>query len=222
MPSDMHQVSSEGEPTYCPRGVGAARWLRSVETGATFPPSCRTWTCVVCGPRRLRRTARAIDTAGYQFWVTLTRAPSDARQGVARVRYLLAKSAPLEWIWTLERGRKTGMIHAHLCLRATSLDYAHVSHCARRAGWGRVAWCRRVLVSAHAGQYAAKAAYAAKGALRPDAWAEHIALNEGRGWHVSRGYTDGMPLRDWVAWYARASDPGPWIWVPNPGATLGE
>lgn len=216
MPSDTHHVSSEGGRPLCPDAIGAARWLMSASTGAMFPPSCRRWACEVCGPRRLRRYARAIDSGGYQFWTTLTRAPSDARQGVARVRHLLAQRAPIEWAWTLEAGKKTGMIHAHLCVRAASLDYKEVSRCARRAGWGRVAWSRRVLVSASAATYAAKAAYASKAAFRPEAWEEHVALNGGRGWHFSRQFTKPYSVREYVAKHAGPTDAGPWIWVAPP------
>lgn len=216
MPSDMHPVSSEGLQRHCPVALEARKWLFSQSTGVTFPPTCRRWSCGVCGPRRLRKYGRAIDRAGYQFWTTLTRAPSDARQGVARVRYLLAQTAPIEWAWTLERGGKTGMIHAHLCVRASQLDYKEVSRAARRAGWGRVAWSRRVLDATHAGQYASKAAYASKASLRPEAWEEHLALNGGRGWHFSRGYPKPYTVREYIARHTRPGDPGPFVWVDPP------
>lgn len=212
----MHPVSSEGLQTECPVSAAATRWLMSQSTGAVFPPSCRRWGCDVCGPRRLRRYGRSIDRGGYQFWVTLTRAPSDARQGVARVRYRLAQSAAIEWAWTLERGGKTGMIHAHLCVRAVSLDYGQVSREARRAGWGRVAWCRRVLVPTHAGEYASKAAYASKASRLEGQWQAHISLNDGRGWHFSRGFTKPWTVREFVAKHSLSRDVGPFVWVDRP------
>lgn len=216
MPSDMHPVSSEGVPNLCPVSRDARQWLMSQATGVVFPPSCRRWLCDVCGPRRLRKYARAIDSDGYDFFTTLTRAPSDARQGVARVRHLLAQSSPIEWAWTLERGGKTGMIHAHLLVRATQLAYAEVSRSARRAGWGRVAWTRRVFRATGVASYASKAAYASKASLRPEAWQEHIALNGGRGWHFSRGFTKPLTVREYVAKHARPGDPGPFVWVQPP------
>jgi hypothetical protein len=181
-----------------------------------MPPSCRAWRCRVCGPQRLRRCARAIDNAGYERFVTLTRAPKDARQGIARVRYLLARDRAFEWVWGLERGERTGMIHAHLCVRSGYVAQSEISLAARRAGWGRVAHVQRVLPATHAASYAAKAAYTAKASLRPEAWEDHISLNGNRGFHWSRGYTNGMGARAFVAYYAPPHDPGPWVWVARP------
>lgn len=185
-----------------------APWLRSISSGLTLPPACRAWRCDHCGPRKATRTGAAVDAAGYTRWVTLTNAPADARQGAARAAHLFRRAVGgFEWIWTLERGQKTGMVHLHGMVRSKYLPQRQLSELAAQAGWGRNVWIAAGVNTA--GGYAAKCAgYAAKGF---ESYPEWRALNGGaRPWHWSRGYTAGTPMREWVAVNAPAKDPGPW------------
>lgn len=153
-----------------------------------------------------------MDAAGYDRWVTLTNAPADARQGAARAAHLFRRAVGgFEWIWTLERGEKTGMVHLHGMVRSKYLPQRLLSELSAKAGWGRNVWIAAGVNTA--GGYAAKCAgYAAKGFSSYPSWR---TLNGGaRPWHWSRGYTDGTPMREWVAVNAPAKDPGPWRVVP--------
>lgn len=197
----------------CDRVQPETPWLRSQSSGVWVPPSCRAWACEVCGPRRDRRLARALDRAGYYSTVELTDAPSDARQGAARAAYLIRRATDhWEWAWTLEAGKKTGMVHMHAVVRGSGIDQSDLCHIARAAGWGYVTWIRKAEAAGKA-RYATKASYAAKA----DAgYPARLALNGTRPWHWSRGYTAGVPMRDWVREHAPSSDPGPWVVIPAP------
>lgn len=187
-------------------------WLRSLSTGLWVPPSCRAWACESCGPRRARRLARALDRGGYYSTVELTNAPSDARQGAARAAYLCRQATDAwEWAWTLERGKKTGMVHLHAVVRGSGIDQADLCAIARAAGWGVVTWIKKAETAGKAA-YASKASYASKAEAGYPAW---LALNGSRPWHWSRGYTGGVPMRDWVRTHAPSSDPGPWVVIPS-------
>lgn len=179
-------------------------------------PSCRAWVCVVCGPRRARRLARAVDNDGYEYFVTLTRAPRDLLQGVRRAGHLLRAEGGWEWVWTAEAGSDTGMVHIHALVRGERLSQRFISGVAARSGFGRVSWVERA-GAMRAGAYAAKAArYASKESARYLAWRD---LNGGkRPWHWSRLYTRGEPMREFIARASPSQDPGPWQRVPPPGS----
>lgn len=202
-------MGSSEERQECPRAATAGwPWLVSMSTGQVVAPACRTWRCGVCGPRVASRMARAIDAAGVDRWVTVTRAPSDLRQGVARLRYRLSRSRRWEWAWVAERSPQ-GMIHVHACVRGDYCPQTEVSRAARHAGFGRVADIR-VASTAVAG-YASKVAWYASKARLTGGWDEAIELNGGRLWHWSRGYTGGVPVRRWVRHWAPTDDRGPWV-----------
>lgn len=208
----LHQGTSE--ESRCRRVRADAWWLRSQSTGLLVPPSCRAWVCDWCGPRRARRLARAVDAARYDRWVTLTRAPRDLLQGVRRAAHLLRAEGGWEWCWSAEAGEVSGMVHVHACVRGPYVAQARLSVVAQAAGFGAVSWIESGLAG-RAGEYTAKAArYTAKGASTYRAW---VDLNGGkRPWHWSRGYTGGMPMRDFIPYYSPAKDPGPWQRVPAP------
>lgn len=150
----------------------------------------------------------AIDRAGYQRWVTIGKPPSDLRQGVARLAHLLRAHGRMEWVWSAEYGEKNGNPHIHAMIRSGWLDNRgqwFKQQCAQ-AGWGRP-WIK---AGSSAAKYSAKAArYTSKGA-NGEAYQSWLTLNGTRPWHWSRGYTDGVPMRDWVRVHAPAKDPGPW------------
>lgn len=200
--------SEEGR---CLRVEPETPWLMSVSSGVVVPPSCRAWLCPVCGPRKAIRLGRALDSAGYDWCFTATRAPRDLRQGVARLAYLVRKHGPWEWCWSAERGPKTGMIHVHACVRgARRSQRTELSPAARRAGFGFVWVTTRG--GRGFGDYARKmGTYSVKQLADYPAWRN---LNGSRPWHWSRGYTGGVAMRDWVPKHAPARDPGPWRVIP--------
>lgn len=161
----------------------------------------------MCGPNRARRLGLAVDRGGYDRWVTIGKPPSDLRQGVARLANRLREHGPMEWIWSAEYGEKNGRPHIHAMIRSGWLDNRGpwLKEQCRAAGWGRP-WIK---AGASAGTYAAKAArYSSKEAAR--SYQTWRALNGSRPWHWSRGYTSGVPMRDWVRQMVPAKDPGPW------------
>lgn len=101
------------------------------------------------------------------------------------------------------------MLHLHAVVRAGWLDQGELSQLAVRAGFGRVCW---IGAGSAAAGYAAKAADYCGKAL--GGWAETLLLNDGRGWHWSRGYCEGEPVREFVRRWTPSRDPGPWRWVP--------
>lgn len=188
-------------------------WWLSESTGELVPPACRAWVCPFCGPRKARRYASAIDRDGYERWVTLTRAPRDLRQAVARVAYGVRKVAPWQWAWSAEAGPDTGMVHVHAVVRSGYVHHTDLRAAARHAGFGPVLWIAQA--QGGAARYSAKAAqYSAKESR--GGYGEWLALNGGRAWHFSRGYTKGEPVREWVRRLTPAKDPGPWVRVPRP------
>lgn len=200
--------SEEGR---CDRIPPDTPWFMSVSSGAIVPPSCRAWLCPACGPRKAIRLGRALDNAGYDFCFTATRAPTDLRQGVARLRHRISRHGPWEWCWSAERGPKTGMVHVHACVRGTRRSHrTELSPAARRAGWGFVWVTTRG--ERGFGDYARKmGTYSVKQLADYPAWR---TLNGSRPWHWSRGYTHGVPMRDWTRKHAPARDPGPWRVIP--------
>lgn len=130
---------------------------------------------------------------------------------MARLAFLLRERAPMEWIWSIEAGPKTGMIHVHACVRGAWIDQPVLSDLARVAGFGFRAFIqdgRRL-----AGAYTSKmAAYTTKGAN--EQYNNWLQLNGGtRPWHWSRRYTAGVPMREWVREHAPPKDAGPWRMV---------
>lgn len=164
--------------------------------------------CDVCGPWLARRTARAIDARGYDRWLTLTRVPTDFRGYMKRLTYLIRREQPYECIWSVEHGPKTGMRHIHACVRAGWIENRgnQLTAKSRAAGGGFVYITLR---DGGAADYASKcASYAAKQAgVGYQVWRE---WNKGRVWRCSRGWTEGVPMRDWVRRYAPSTDKGPW------------
>lgn len=185
-----------------------------MSTGQLVESACRTWHCPDCGPRRARRWGRALDVYGYERWLTLTRPPSDLRQGMARLRHCLAATSPVEWCWSAERS-EGGHEHVHAVVRGW-IDHRRdggrsvLDRACAAAGWGTVSWLERTPDNGSCGAYAAKCAgYAAKGSRGQ--YGEWLALNGGkRPWHWSRRYL-GAPARAWLATVLPSTDPGPWV-----------
>lgn len=210
-PSVLH--SRPREVRRCRRARGP--WLVSMATGALVEPACRAWTCPDCGPRRARRLGLALDRAGYDRWLTVTKPPSDLRQGVARLAYELRKLSAMEWAWSSERGDQ-GALHVHAVVRGwidhrREGDDSPLDTACRQAGFGLCSWIERA--TGQAASYTAKcASYASKGGRDATTYMAWLAFNGGkRPWHWSRGYTGGVPMRRWVTAQFPQTDPGPWI-----------
>lgn len=191
----------------CARGQ-PFQWL-SVSTGQLFPDECQTWSCPACGPRRARRYARAIEHAGYERFVTLSRTPANPRAACARLAYLVRRAGyAWETAWIVETGEQTGMRHVHALQRGSYVPWAFLKASCRDAGFLGSPDIR----AAKDGQahYAGKAWYSAKQSAGD--YREWLALNGGRRiWHWSRGYTGGVPLRQWVSEHTRGKDEGPFV-----------
>lgn len=213
MPIVTSVVGQDQADALCERVKSYEPWWLSLSTGALLPPACRAWVCPVCGPRKARRYASALDRDGYDRWVTLTRAPRDLRQGCARVAYLVRKVAPWQWAWSAEAGQVSGMVHVHAVVRSPYVHHTDLRSAARQAGFGRV--LHIAAAEGGAARYSAKAAqYSAKESR--SGYLEWLALNTSRPWHFSRGYTRGEPVREWVRRLTPPRDPGPWARVPGP------
>jgi hypothetical protein len=159
-----------------------------------FPAGCSTWRCVWCGPQKGRRKAEIVAWAQPERFLTLTQAPPDwqaCRQKVRKLALRLREAGrAVEWAWTVEKGKQTGMIHVHLLQHGDYLPQREL-----QAMWGRRVDVRRISDVDGAARYTTKhaarrlASYTMKGATAQ--LAEHLDLNGGRGVHLSRGYLRG-------------------------------
>jgi hypothetical protein len=154
--------------------------------------------------------------AGPERFVTLTNAPADWQKLRQKVRKLCLRlrndGYRVEWAWTVERGARTGMRHIHALQHG---DYIPQRELQER--WQAIVHIERVKGARGAAGYAMKEAarvthYAVKGTksnLR-----EHLDLNGGRGYHMSRRYLRGCRTRE-VEQLLSPSDPNlHWITVP--------
>jgi hypothetical protein len=145
-----------------------------------------------------RRRARVLAWANPTRFVTLTCAPDDWQALRAKVRKLTmrlrAEGYRVEWAWTVERGSKTGMKHVHALQHGDFIPQRTL-----QSMWGPITHIERVRGSEGAATYAMKeasrvAGYTMKGSRSN--LHEHLALNGGRAYHMSRGYLRGHRTRD--------------------------
>ena len=152
--------------------------------------------------------------------LTLTNCPDDwqtLRGQVRDMRRRMVKAGlACEWIWTVERGAKTGMKHVHLIQRGAYLPQAHL-----QSLWGeRIV---HIMAVHDAAKYISKSAgmvagYISKGASGGNpGLATHLGLNGGRLHHWSRGFFEGRSIREAVAASHGASRDEQWITVFAPG-----
>ena len=186
-----------------------------------FPAGCSTWRCEWCGPQKARRKAEIVAWAQPTRFLTLTQAPADwqrLRQKVRKLRMRLAADGHVsEWAWTVERGKRTGMVHLH-CLQHG--DYLPQRYLQDR--WGAIVHLRRIDDADAAARYTTKHAarrvvsYTLKGTATE--LHDHLDLNGGRGIHLSRGYLRGRTSRE--VW-SLLHPPGALTWVQVP-ATMAD
>lgn len=178
-----------------------------------FPAGCDTWRCPWCGPQLGRHKAEIVAWAQPERFLTLTQAPTNwqaCRQRMRKVALNLRTAGySVEWAWTVERGRQTGMIHVHALQHG---DYIPQRTLAKV--WGRRVDIRRISDVDGAARYTTKhagrrlASYTMKGTA--DQLGEHLDLNGGRGVHLSRRYLRGLTSRE--VWQ-RLHPPGTLKWV---------
>ena len=195
-------------------------FLVGVETGTVVPADCDTGTCEVCGVRRARARAAAITWCQRQQsrsrLITLTNCPDDWQTLRGQVRdmrrRIISETGKCEWIWTVERGSKTGMKHAHAIQHGSYLPQKTL-----QSLWGgRIVDVRAVH---DAGQYISKSAalcagYIGKSAgLADNGLGKHLGLNGGRLHHWSRQFWSGLSVREAVAQARGSESREEWITV---------
>lgn len=160
-----------------------------------FPAGCSTWACPWCGPQKARRKTEIVAWARPERFVTFTQAPADWQRCRQKVRKLTLKlradGYSTQGAWTVERGKRTGMIHVHMLQHGSYLPQRYLQD-----RWGAIVHVRRVDDAGKAARYTTKHAarrvvsYTLKGTTTD--LAEHLDLNGGRGVHLSRGYLRGL------------------------------
>lgn len=195
-------------------------FLVGVDSGTIVPADCDTGVCQTCGVRRARARAAAITwrqrEVGRSRLVTLTSCPDDWQQLRGQIRdyrkRILLSGNKCEWIWTVERGAKTGMKHVHAIQHGSYLPQKTL-----QSMWGdRIVDVRAVR---DAGGYISKSAarvagYIGKGVSGgPDGLGIHLGLNGGRLHHWSRDFWGGMSIREAVAAARTQATQEEWITV---------
>lgn len=170
-------------------------------TGEFWPADCDSGVCPTCGINRARVRARLITARCEQVehprFITLTNAPTgwQERRGQVRdlARRLRADGARCEWVWTTEKGSKTGMVHCHLIQFGDYIPQAVLQEM-----WGDRRADIRAAESRH-GEYISKSASRVAHYVGKTAESDLDAaldLNGGRLHHWSRGWW-GMPIREY-------------------------
>lgn len=178
----------------------------AVTAGNIYDADCDNGHCQTCGVRRAQTRAVAITWMQRQCdrsrLITLTNCPPDwqTRRGQVRDmrRRLIKDGYRCEWIWTTERGSRSGMWHVHAIQHGSFIEQAVLQQM-----WGdRIIDVRAVH---DAGQYISKSAarvanYLGKGATGPvGGLGDHLGVNGGRLHHWSRDFWGGRSIREAVA-----------------------
>ena len=195
-------------------------FLVGVQTGTVVAADCDTGVCQTCGVRRARARAAAITWRQRQCdrtrLITLTQCDDDWAKLRGQVRDLrrriLKSGKACEWIWTVERGKKTGMKHVHAITFGSYIPQSSLQNL-----WGgRIVDVREVR---DAGSYISKSAARVAGYIGKTADGSneglgvHLGLNAGRLHHWSREFWGGLSVRDAVK-AARSTDQSEeWITV---------
>lgn len=181
----------------CPARIG---WVFfNDRSGEIVPARCGRNRCGYCLPLNARRRALAMAWVGCDRSITITNLADatdpdpwpTARRRYNRVReYLLRQSIdPGAWGVFIERGSRSGMVHAHVAQRGSeAVPKAALQEAAHRAGAG---WTRieRIRSRSDFSSYVGKgfSTYVGKGFSAPNAH-DALSLNGGRLGHFSRGF----------------------------------
>lgn len=181
-------------------------FLVGVDSGSIVAANCDTGTCETCGRRRAVARAAAITWCQRQQrrsrLITLTSCPDDWQTLRGQVRdmrrRIIQQTGKCEWIWTVERGSKTGMKHVHAIQHGSYLPQATLQNL-----WGgRIVDVRAVRDAAgYISKSAAMVAgYVGKGATSSGiGLGIHLGLNGGRLHHWSRQFWGGLSVREAIA-----------------------
>lgn len=198
---------TQGESVYerCPRQPFDVVDL--LNPALRFPSTCRTYSCPYCGPIKARRKAAVISWAKPERFVTLTLAPDrwqSMRQKIRRLTMQIRR-AGYQWevAWTVEKGKKTGMIHVHQLQHGSYVPQQWLQE-----KWGAIVDIRAITYDKGAADYVLKEAervtkYSLKGTAD---FAAHLDLNGGRAVHMSRRYLHGLRTADVLAAIATGED----------------
>lgn len=178
--------------------------LYNDETGQILPARCGRNGCDYCLPLNAVRRARAVAMMLPKRTLTLTNVADSAaedpwqqaRVNINRTREYLKRSGvdPGSWATFVERGSKTGMVHAHIAQTGSRpIPKDVLQECAHRAGigWTRIEAVRKTGdLSRYVGKGFGIAGYGVK-TFGDDAETdprEALRLNGGRIGHFSRGF----------------------------------
>ena len=195
-------------------------FLVGVDSGTVVPANCDTGVCRTCGVRRAQARAAAITWCQRQQdrsrLITLTNCPDNWQTLRGQVRDMrrrvIETSGKCEWIWTVERGSKTGMKHVHAIQHGSYLPQKTLQNL-----WGdRIVDVRAV---SDAGGYISKSAALVAGYIGKGATGEmgglgvHLGLNGGRLHHWSRNFWGGLSIREAVAAARTQATQEEWITI---------
>lgn len=138
-------IGSQYALNYTPCSLGT---FINAETGECRPAGCGSWSCVDCGPRKVRRFLKRIAPPAWTYMVTLTlegdgEATKDNIKAINahwRVwqRWLQRNHKLEHFTWVNEQGSQTGRLHKHALVKCSRFGYRAARRAVTRAGFGRV------------------------------------------------------------------------------------
>lgn len=185
----------------CPRVEGRTL-INLADVSQTITSGCDAYVCLHCGPRKARAFTHAVAWQLAQKdrtrFVTLTQLPDGWQPTRMKMRRLAldlrSEGFRTEWAWTVEKGSKTGMKHAH-CTQYG--DY--IPQDVLQDLWGHRVDIRAVKTAQGVTNYLSKSGEAAVARyLSKTAWDDYedwLDLTGGRPFHTSRGFFEGRGVR---------------------------
>lgn len=212
----------DGPPPRCERV--RFKWV-NIRTGETSPGRCGASFCEQCGPYEAKVRARIISDGGRtgppQRYFVHSLPPEQWNMEWARLRQKMRdykrimhkRHGEYEQAWTVERGKKRGMLHVNVLQKGTYIDQDE----AQRT-WGGIVHAKAIKGARGVSSYALKEALTVTGYSLKEAGeslAAHLDLNGGRLVHLSRGYLGGDTMADVRARLTRnpEAEPGEWVRV---------
>lgn len=168
---------------------------------------CGAWECPVCGPRKARLYAEAVAWGEPTTFGRLSLMPDTfeaSRRQMKNLRdRLTVKYGTVEWAWVRHRNPALTGYHVHFVGRMPWIPQREL----QGMTGGRIPWIAKARQGLGSSDYLlgvrerrGAAGYLLK-RVSKEFYAEHLALNGGRGVHWSRGYF-GVPVAD-VLWELR-------------------
>lgn len=133
-------------PAHCAIGL-----FTSTVTGEVVYARCGSWTCEICGPRKVRRFRLRLLAArqSWTYFLTLTLPASCSGEPTPENRKYLQKCwrqaaqflrrnyGLTHYVWVNELGERTSRLHKHLLLKCRTIDYRKAGERFARLGLGR-------------------------------------------------------------------------------------